>query len=432
MELLARLRKREAEGKRIRAGIVGCGQMGSGMVHVTHQMPGMRIMVIADIDLERPRKTLAALGVPSNAICVTGKEGEAEDALKAGHYVLTQDAELPGRLEGLDAVVEATGSTEVGARVAWGCIEHRKHVIMLNVETDVTVGVLLRDKARKAGCVYSAAMGDEPGVCKTLYDHAVCLGFDVVCVGKGKNNLVDLHATPESCRAEAESKNMNPKMLAAFKDGTKTMVEMAAVSNATGLVPDVPGMHGGKVELADLSKVLVPKEDGGILTHRGCVEYSTGKVAPGVFVIATSPDPRIREDLQFVSMGKGPYYLFYRPYHLCNIETPLTIAEAVLYGESTLVAETMVSEVVAVAKRDLPTGTVLSEIGGNDIYHTIYRYEESQRLRAVPMGLGTGARLTRAVKRDVLLTMNDVEPDRSRLAWKLRAMQDEFLVGGGG
>ena len=432
MELLARLRKREAEGKRIRAGVVGCGQMGSGMVHVTHQMPGMRIMVIADIDLERPRKTLAALGVPAAAICLTEKEGEAEDALRAGRYVLTQDAELPGRLEDLDAVVEATGSTEVGARVAWGCIEHRKHVVMLNVETDVTVGVLLRDKARKAGCVYSAAMGDEPGVCKTLYDHAVSLGFDVVCVGKGKNNVVDLHATPESCRAEAESKHMNPKMLAAFKDGTKTMVEMAAVSNATGLIPDVPGMHGEKVELADLSNVLVPKEDGGILAHRGCVEYSTGKVAPGVFVIATTPDSRIREDLQFVSMGSGPYYLFYRPYHLCNIETPITIAEAVLYGESTLVPEAMVSEVVAVAKRDLPAGTVLSDIGGNDMYHTIYRYEEARRLHSVPMGVGTGARLTHAVKRDVLLTMNDVEPDRSRIAWKLRVMQDELLGGGPG
>lgn len=430
MELLARLRQREAEGKRIVAGIVGCGQMGSGMVHVTHRMPGMRIMAIADIDLERPRRTLASLGVPAAEICLTEKEGEAEDALRAGRYVVTQDAELPGRLEGLDAVVEATGSTEVGARVAWSCIEHRKHVIMLNVETDVTVGVLLRDRARKAGCVYSAAMGDEPGVCKTLYDHAVSLGFDVVCVGKGKNNRVNLHATPESCRSEAESKHMNPKMLAAFQDGTKTMVEMAAVSNATGLVPDVPGMHGKKVELANLSKVLIPKKDGGILTHHGCVEYSTGKVAPGVFVIATSPDPRIREDLQFVSMGKGPYYLFYRPYHLCNIETPLTIAEAVLYGESTLFPEAMVSEVVAVAKRDLPSGTVLGDIGGNDLYHTIYRYEEARRLRAVPMGIATGARLTRAVKRDALLSMDDVETDRNRVAWKLRLMQDELLGGG--
>jgi len=431
MEMLEHLRKRESEEDPVKVGIVGCGQMGSGMVHVTHQTPGMRIVAIADIDPERPRSTLKNLKVPGSAIRVTNKRDEAEDAIQAGRYVVTEDAVMLAQMEGLDAVVEATGSTEVGTQVAWNCILHGQNVVMLNVETDVTVGVFLRHMAEKTGCIYTVASGDEPGVCKTLYDFACSLGFDVVCVGKGKNNPINFHANPDTAREEALGKHMNPKMLAAFQDGTKTMVEMAAVSNATGLLPDVPGMHGEKVDLDQLAKVYVPKQDGGILKHRGCVDYSTGKVAPGVFVICTSPDARIREDMKFVGMGEGPYYMLFRPYHLCNIEVPISIAEAVIYGERTLAPRQMNSEVVAVAKRDLKAGETIGEIGGFDVYHRIYRYQEARNLNGVPMGLATGAKMLEDVARDELLTLDSVALDTTRTAYRLRQLQDELLAGRG-
>jgi len=429
MEMLEHLRKREADGDQIRVGLVGCGQMGSGMVHVTHQTPGMRIVAIADIDPDRPASTLKALRIPSSAVCVTNKRSEAEDALQEGRYVLSEDAVMLAQLEGLDAVVEATGSTEVGTQVAWNCILHGRTVVMLNVETDVTVGVFLRHMAEKTGCIYTVASGDEPGVCKTLYDFACSLGFDVVCVGKGKNNPINFHANPDTAREEALGKHMNPKMLAAFQDGTKTMVEMAALSNATGLLPDIPGMHGAKVDLDQLAKVYVPKKDGGVLEHRGCVEYSTGKVAPGVFVICTSPDPRIREDMKFVGMGDGPYYLLFRPYHLCNIETPISVAEAVIYGETTLAPVAMHSEVIAVAKRDLKAGDIIGEIGGHEVYHRVYRSEEAKALKGVPMGLATGAKVLKDVAADELLTEDSVALDTTRMAYRLRQLQDDLLSG---
>ena len=241
MELLKHLQTRQAEGNPIRTGLVGCGQEGSGMVRITNKMPGLITAAIADIDVNRPLNTLAALGIPRAAICVTNEPGPAQDALAEGHYVVTEDALLLAQMESIDAVVEATGVTDVGAQVAWHSIMAGQHVIMLNVETDVTVGLMLSHLAQKVGCVYTASTGDEPGVCKQLYDFAVSLGFEMVCLGKGKNNPIDFYAMPETCRAEAERKNMNPKMLSAFKDGTKTMVEFAAMVNATGLVPDVPG-----------------------------------------------------------------------------------------------------------------------------------------------------------------------------------------------
>mgnify|MGYP001324527593 CR=1 FL=1 len=427
MELLGHLRKRQAEGRPIRLGLVGCGQEGSGMVHVTRQMAGMETFAIADIDISRPLQTLQTLGISTSSITVTDQVGAAEDALRRGDYVVTQDALLLPKLESLDALVEATGVTEVGAQLAWHGIMHKKHVVMLNVETDVTVGPILSRLAEKMGCVYTASTGDEPGVCKQLYDFATGLGFEVVCLGKGKNNPIDFYATPDSCRTEAESKHMNPKMLAAFKDGTKTMVELAAMANATGLVPDVPGAHGARVDVPDLNKVFVPAADGGILSRRGCVEYSVGKVAPGVFAIITTPDAHIRADLKFYAMGDGPYYTLYRPFHLCSIETPQAVAEAVIYGEAVLKPQRMVAELVSVAKRDLKAGQQVDGIGGYDFFSRIYTIEEARSLNGMPMGLTPGGRVIKDIGRGELLTTDNFAPDTTQLVYKLRQLQESLL-----
>ena len=428
MEIYENLQQRQVDGNPIRVGLVGCGQMGSGLVHVTNQMVGMDTIAISDIDVNRPLAALKTMGIPESKICITNKLGEAEDAVRAGNYLVTEDALLLTKLDSLDAVVEATGLTEVGSKVAWNCILHSKHVIMLNVETDVTVGPLLYRLAKKSNCVYTAASGDEPGVCKMLYNFAGTLGFEIVCLGKGKNNPIDFEATPESCREEAESKGMNPKMLSAFKDGSKTMVELAAMSNATGLVPDVPGMHGPKVDVPDLNKVFIPKEDGGILSRRGCVDYSIGKVAPGVFVIITTPDPRIRTDMQFLSMGAGPYYTLYRPYHLCNVETPISIAEAVIYGESTIVSKQMVSEVATIAKRDLKVGETVGEIGSPDIFGRTYIYQEARAQKAIPLGIAPGGKFIKDIAKGEMLTEENFAPDPHKFVYKLRQMQDAQLA----
>ncbi len=396
-----------------------------GRVHAKIQ--GMNTVAISDIDVNRPLVELKDMGIPDSEICVTNNAGEAEDALVKGKYLVTEDALLLTQLDNLDVLVEATGITEIGAKVAWNSIMNQKNIVMLNVETDVTVGVFLSRTAQNAGCIYTVASGDEPGVCKMLYDFSRTIGFEVVCLGKGKNNPLNHYATPDSCREEAEGKKMNPKMLASFQDGTKTMVEMAAVSNATGLVPDVPGMRGPKVDLEDLVNVFIPKEDGGILSKRGCVDYSTGKVAPGVFAVVHTDEPRIIFDMRFLSMGNGPYYMFYRPYHLCNIETPIAAAEAVIYKETTVIAKTMVSEIVSMAKRDLKAGEIIQGIGSTDIFHLVYTYEEARTKKGIPMGIAPGGKALEDIPRGEMLTEDNFAPDASSFVYKLRQMQDALL-----
>lgn len=427
MELLKKLRSLEGNGTPIRVGLVGCGQMGSGLVHVIEKIPGMRTAAIADINIERPKSTLEQLGVSHSNVVTTTRLNEAEVGLAHGKIVLSEQATLLPGLEHLDVLVEATGNPEIGASIAFQCINQKKHVVMLNVETDVTVGYILHKLAEKAGCVYSVASGDEPAVCKMLFDFSCSLGFEVICLGKGKNNPIDIYATPESCLKEAAAKNMNPQMLASFKDGTKTMVEMAAVSNATGLIPDIPGMHGLEVGYKDLLQVFVPKIDGGVLSQAGRVDYSTGAIAPGVFAIVRTDEPRIQSDMRFVSMGQGPYYLFVRPFHLCNIETPLSIAEAFLYREATVFADCWASEVISVAKRDIRRGEKIGEIGSQDIYHRIYTAQEARNLKAISMGIAPGATAKEDIPCGQILTQENTSPDAGRFIYGLRQMQDEML-----
>ncbi len=432
MELVRKLKKRAADGNPIRVGIVGCGQMGSGLAHAIGSIAGMRVAAIADMDPSRGIATFAELGRLKEDVVVTADAGIAEDAIRAGKAVVTPDALLMPALDALEANVEATGVPDVGARVAYDSIMNKKPVIMLNVETDITIGYYLDRLARKMGSVYTVASGDEPGVCKMLYEQAILMGFEVVTLGKGKNNAIDRSATPDSCLSEALSKDMNPKMLAAFKDGTKTMVEMAAVSNATGLLPDVPGMRGPLVELDELVKVFIPKEDGGIFSRRGVVDFSTGAIAPGVFAIVRSDEQRIRKEMKFITRADGPYYLHFRPYHLCDLETPQSIAEAVLLGELTVTAESMYSEVVCTAKRDIAAGEKLGGIGGSDWYGMIMTYADARASGAVPIGIGAGATALRPIKKGSVITEADAKPDDSSFVYKLRRLQDALIPASGG
>jgi predicted homoserine dehydrogenase-like protein len=428
MELVSKLRKRAADGDPIRVGIVGCGQMGSGLAHTINNVEGMRVAAIADMDPERGIRTYREMGSAAGDILVTEDLGQTEDAIRAGRPVVTPSALAMPALDGLEALVEVTGVPDVGARVAYEAIMARKPIVMMNVETDITIGVYLDRLARRSGSVYTVASGDEPGVCKMLWEQALLMGFEVVTLGKGKNNVIDLAATPESCAAEAASKGMNPKMLAAFKDGTKTMVEMAAVANSTGLLPDVPGMHGPKVEVADLERVFIPAEDGGILSRSGCVDYSTGAIAPGVFAVVRSYDARMRTEMRFITHAEGPYYLHFRPYHLCDLETPQSIAEAVLLGEVTATAEAMHAEVVCTAKRDIAAGERLRGIGEADWYGTIMTAPDARARRAVPIGIGAGAVARRAIPKGAFLSEDDVTIDESTFVCRLRRLQDALFA----
>jgi predicted homoserine dehydrogenase-like protein len=407
LEALAR------SGTPIRVGVVGVGQMGRGFIAQTATIPGLEVVAAADVRPERARTALQEAGYEPGE----GVPGFTGDALEVA------------RSEVVDVLVEATGVPDVGARVAYEAIHSGRHVVMLNAEADVTVGAVLSQMARSAGIVYTGSAGDEPGAIMELYDFARSLGFEVVTLGKGKNNPLDVAATPDSLAREAKERGMNPKMLASFVDGTKTMVEMAAVANATGFAPDTPGMHGIKeAEPARLAAILCPREEGGILAAPGAVEYVRG-VAPGVFAVVRSDVGPVRETLRYLGLGEGPNHVLYRPYHLTSLETAISVARAAIYGEPTIAPRpTPAAEVVAVAKRDLAAGELLDGIGGADYYGFLYAVSEARDM--LPIGLAQGARIVHPVKRGAVIPRSAVELSGDSFVVRLRRLQ-EALVGGG-
>ena len=216
-------------------------------------------------------------------------------------------------------------------------------------------------------------------------------------------------------------------MQCSFSDGTKNMVELCCMANSTGLVPDVRGGHGPKCDIKNLDKVLCLKEEGGILNNYGVVEWVNG-IAPGVFVIVSSDLEFIHHEMQYLRIGDGPNYVLYRPYHLCGMETPLTIARAVLDKAPTIVPmDGLVCEAITVAKKDLKKGESVDGIGGFSTYGTIDKREVAKELNALPIGLiNKNTKMAKDVKKGEIITYDDVILDEDSLLVKLRREQDKI------
>ncbi|MEU6643836.1 SAF domain-containing protein [Saccharomonospora sp. NPDC046836] len=427
MSYVDRLRARERElGRPVRVGLVGAGQMGLGFVVQASRIAGMEVAAIADIAPERGRQAFAQAG--RDDAVTGGSRAELARAIESGTPVVTDDAQTLTGLP-LDVLVDASGVPEVGAQLAFAGLLAGKDIAMLNVECDVTVGLLLARLANGLGRVYTVCRGDEPVECKALVDYVRDIGFEVVCAGKGKNNPLNPAATPDSVADEAVAKGMNPHMLASFVDGSKTMIELAALANGANLRVAARGMTGPHCTVEALAETFRPATDGGVLPDAGVVDYCTGPVAPGVFVIGRSDHPAIVEEMAYLGMGKGPYYSFYRPYHLASVEAPLTVAQAVLDRTPSLAPQAWNAEVLTVAKRDLRQGESIDGIGGETVYGLTDSAANARTGGHVPLGLAAGARVLRDVSAGTVLTTADVAVDETTTIATLRRLQDRLLEG---
>lgn len=426
------LASRAEAGKPVRIGLIGAGQMGTDVVAQVKMMRGIEVVIAAEVHRGRARDAYR-IGLFDDEVVDAITAAQADEIVASGRKAAAADYRVVTDMSQIDVVLEATGVPEVGARAALRASRRGHPVATMNVETDITVGPILNWYAKKRGALYALAAGDEPAACKELYDFAKVLGFTIVAAGKGKNNPLDRYAKPtdEKWAKEAARRGVSPNMLVEFVDGSKTMIEMAAVSNATGLVPDVRGMHGPSTNRDDLHRTFALKEHGGVLDMAGVVDYAVGRVAPGVFVIVTTSHPRLREALVLRDMGRGPYYTLFRPYHLCSIEVPLTCASLVVWKKSNMAPlDRMVSEVFAVAKRDLKPGDILDGIGGCAFYSLIDRYETAAEERLLPIGLAKGAKVVRPVAKDRPITLEDVELREPSTVLALRRLQDRWMSGG--
>ena len=446
----ALLAQRAAEDNPIRVGIIGAGKFGAGLVAQISQMKGMVASVMADINLARARYAYTASRVPAEAIQEVKTTAEINQAIRRGQPAVTADGLLVARADLVDVVVEVTGVPEVGARMAYEAITHNKHVIMVNVEADVTVGPILKRLADSAGVVYSLVDGDQPGVTMTMIDWARTLGFEIVAAGRGTVFYGDDRSgTPDTVPQRfgfspetIERRTINLKMYNSFRDGSKAQIEMAALANMAGLVPDVRGMREPSLNISDIASAFSLREEGGILSQQGVIELANSiagdgqtmldnPLGMGVFVVIRTDHPFTQEDLTSYHLhpgGNGHNFLLYRPYHLVAVEAPISIAQAVFYGQPTGAPLTKpVVEVLTVAKRHLEEGERLDGSGGYTVYGLVERAEIARAQNLLPLGLASGVKLKQDVPQGMAISYDMVELDEQSFILKLRRLQDATL-----
>ena len=430
MRIRQELLRRQAEGRPIRIGASGADWMGSGFVTQMKYVPGMEVSVLADVDTQAAWNAFVNTGVPYEAIVEASAAGPATDALRSGKRVVTGSYGLAAQLEDIDIVTDVTWSPAVGAQTALACIEHEKDVVLINIEADVTVGHILHQKAQEANVLYTVSSGDEPGCLMELYNFVTSLGYEIVVIGKGKNNPLNPAVTPDTVAESARRSDKDPYQVASYVDGTKTMFEMTCAANATGCLPMKRGMIGPEATLENVSQIFALEEDGGLTRFPGAVDFVQGRsMSGGVFVVVRIENERIRADLEYLKVGQGKYFTFFRPYHLWFLEAPISIARAHIFREPTLIPlDWPVADVMTVAKRDLRPGDELDTFGGYTFHGVMDRAEIVRQHNALPVGLALGAKVISPVACGEIISWDDVKLDEESAVVKLRREQDKLMV----
>src|SRR5258705_3237332 len=414
--LFRQLQRLESRNQPILTAVIGAGFMGRGLIYQLSRTPGMFPALLVVRNIDSGVDAYRACGFNPQEIIVSDNPRTLSDAVQRRKPALTTNIDAATSVIPLDVFIEATGHVEYGARCAMSAILHRKHFVSLNAETDATVGPILKQKADQAGIVYTNADGDKPGVLMRLIEYCRGCGFEVRCAVNCKG-FMNIRATPDSIKEWAIKQNTSPRMTCAFTDGTKMNIELNVVCNAANLLPAKRGMVGVKT---DLKSAVKDFQASPALTDYGTVDYTlAGDFAGGVFVIARAAHPEmVKPYLRYLKMGDGPDYLFFRPYHLCHIETPLSAAEAVIYREPTIAPlGAPIAHTISIAKRDLDAGATLDGIGGFNIYGELESAPKAHGL--LPVGLAENIQLTHPIPQDQPIPLDAVDLDESNLLVKL-------------
>lgn len=418
-----------AQERPIKVGLIGAGKFGSMFLAQVPTTTGIEVVAIADLSVERAQAACLNVGWTADQITAVRFFNDADEMIGA---------------EDIDLIVEATGHPAVGIKHARAAIASHKHIVMVNVEADVLAGPLLAKQAREAGVVYSLAYGDQPALVCELVEWARDCGFEVLAAGKGTRYLPVFHtSTPETVwhyrgvnPEDAKIGGMNAQMFNSFIDGTKSGIEMAAVANATGLLPAPDGLKFPPAAADSLPLILNEKT----LHHRGQVEVVSsverdGSTVPGnlrwgVYVVFSSSNgytKRCFREYGVQTDETGSVAALHRPFHLIGLELNVSIFSAVLRNRPTGAPKGFVADVAATAKRDLEPGEMLDGEGGYLVWGKLMPAVDSLRIGALPIGLACNLKIKRAVAQGSTLTWDDVEVDETDETYRFRrAMEQAF------
>ena len=445
MSLIKKLKARAADNRPVRVAIIGAGKFGSMYLSQVPRTPGIHLVAVVDLSPSRAKESLTRVGWEESRFSASS----LQDAAKSGATFVTDDAEKMISSDYVDIVIDSTGSPAAGIRHALLCIEHRKHIIMVNVEADVLAGPLLARKAAEAGVIYSMASGDQPALIAEMVDWSQTIGLDVVCAGKGTKYLPIYHqSTPDTVwghygfsKEQVAGGDFNPQMFNSFLDGTKSALEMAAVANGCGLNPPTNGLMFPPCGVDDLPHILRPISDGGILPQKGTVEVVSSveldgrpvfrDLRWGVYVVFEAPSKYVMDCFSQYGLktdSTGKYAAMYKPYHLIGLELGISVASIAVRGEATGATGEWRGDVAATAKRNLKKGEKLDGEGGFTVYGKLMRTADSLKLGALPVGLAHNMVLNKDIPAGKPVCWSDVDYDATQQAIKFRREMEQLFI----
>jgi predicted homoserine dehydrogenase-like protein len=445
----------------VRAGVIGTGQYATAIVTQAQAISRLDVPVLADTDLEAARRACYHAGFADQDVAVCESRDAALRAIERGQIVVLPDALLMMDLP-VDVIVESTGAVEGGARHALEAIRHGKHIVMVNKETDVVVGPILKHLAGRAGVVYTAPDGDQPSLLIGLVGWARELGLEVLSGGKAYEDTAVFDAAAGAVSYEDRSVSLDATQIEAFGsilpgqihrfiEGRRAVLgspgrsagalaELAIVANGTGLTPDIASLHCPILRTPEIPQVLCPEEEGGILQRRGVVDALTTLRHPheaglggGVFVVIACANAYSRHFLKLKGLpsnDRSSAMLIYRPYHLCGVETPISILSAALLGTPTGATDLRPRfDVVARATRDLGAGEIVSDKPDSGLGVRMVPAQPVTDGSPLPYFMAEGNALRTDVAAGSVLTTEMIVPPPNSSLWSLRARQDEHFFG---
>ena len=457
----------------VRAALVGAGDFGTTIVTESAYIDRLEISAVADIDLAAAISAYRKAGRAEEDIVVCDSHASARQAFDAGKAVVVRDASLLMELP-VDVITSATRVPEVGARCAYEAIQHGKHVVLVDKETDSVVAPILKHLADQAGLVFTTDDGDEPGLLMGLVSWARTLGMEVLCGGNIDHCLYDpasatvtknvegapmtFHIAPEDrwalepipggeAQRYAAARARIFAALIPYKETGDPVAHMSLAVNGTGLMPDISGVHRPVARFVELPEILCPVEDGGILEGRGVIEQpiilrtaDQPHGGGGIFIVVTHKDETSRAKM--IQKGlhankKKTAMLMFRPYHLCGAETAMSILCAGLLrvptGSSTILPRV---DIIAWAMRDFKKGETIG-VQESTLAFGFSRDFRTVMAPAQPIGGGKplpyfmlyGNRLAKNIPAGALITCDMIERPQDSVLWMLRELQDAHFFG---
>ena len=425
--------KLESRINPIKIAFIGCGKFISMFLSQYNHLQKIEIDSIVDLNIDQAKKNCLKSGLSTLTV-------EKINFVNSLDKIIDRDIEI---------FIEATGNPVLGTVHASKIIKKNKHIILVNVEADVTCGKYLADLAKQHNVICSMAYGDQPSLIVEQVEWARLNGFFVTCACKGtKYHPTFEYSTPDTVwdhygltkeKAEIES-GMNPKMFNSFTCGDKSAIEMAAVSNATNLKCPEDGLTFPPVGVYDIAKKLIPRLEGGLIDYEGQVEVLSSidrnkKDIPndlrwGVYVVIKAQNSYVKNcfsDYGMVTDQSGTYSAIWRPYHYIGLELAQSIYSIALDAKATGYTKYYNADVASVAKKNLKRGEVLDGEGGFCARGRLVTSKISKEKKILSLGLSDGAILNKDIQKDEIICLQDVELNLPEEVIKARQYQYSLL-----